>query len=267
VLVVEDHPVNQQVARRQLERLGCSVVVAENGALGVAIAKAERFDLILMDVQMPILDGLSATREIRAAEAADTRTPIIGATASAMTDEIERCREAGMDDLLVKPIDRAGLQSMLARYLPARPLQARPSQARPWQAPPPQPPPPQTGDALAGSDPVLDQARLAALIEEDRAFAATLAATFIDSAREMLRAIEAATVEPNRVMLSALSHKLQGAARSAGADELARLARRLELEVPGGCPESLGALNRNLQRAYADTVASLGRLGLGERVA
>jgi len=243
VLVVEDHPVNQQVARRQLERLGCSVVVAENGALGVALARSEAFDLILMDVQMPILDGLSATRQIRAQEAPGTRVPIIAATASAMTDELERCREAGMDELLPKPIERVALQTLLARYLP-----------------------------LAADDPVvearvIDQVRVQALMEEDHEFAAALTATFIESTREMLLEIDQAAKRGERVLLATLAHKLRGAATSAGGAELAVVASRLEREAPRAGEVDLRALCAELQRAYAATVRSLESLGLGRHVA
>ena len=111
VLVVEDNVVNQQVAKRFLQRLGCQVVVAENGKRGVdeffeAEAGKQRFGLVLMDVQMPVMDGLTAAREIRGRETAG-RTPIVALTASAMTDELERCTAAGMDALLVKPLAQA----------------------------------------------------------------------------------------------------------------------------------------------------------------
>jgi PAS domain S-box-containing protein len=237
VLVVEDHPVNQLVARRQLERLGCSVVLAENGAIGVSLARSEPFDLILMDVQMPILDGLAATREIRATEPAGKRIPIIAATASAMTDELERCREAGMDDLLTKPLSRPHLQALLLRYLPV-------AKAR-----------------------VIDEERVQALLAEDREFAATLTATFVESTREMLAEIDAATTRLDRPALATLAHRLRGAATSAGGAELSLIASRLEKQAASAAPAELGAFGAELHQAYAATVRSLESLGLGRHVA
>ncbi len=91
VLVAEDNIVNQQVTRRFLERLGCRVEVADNGLRAVEFCAQANIDLVLMDVQMPILDGLSATRAIRRAETQGRRVPIVALTASAMTDELDRC--------------------------------------------------------------------------------------------------------------------------------------------------------------------------------
>jgi len=122
VLVVEDNAVNQQVAKRFLERLGCTVLAVDDGAKAIDACATRRFDIIFMDVQMPVMDGLSATREIRRREAGSYRTPIIALTASAMTDELDRCLAAGMDELLTKPLESARLCDTLARYL--TPLQS-----------------------------------------------------------------------------------------------------------------------------------------------
>jgi two-component system, sensor histidine kinase and response regulator len=116
VLVAEDNIVNQQVTRRFLQRLGCKVEVADNGLRAVEFCAQSDFDLVLMDMQMPIMDGLTACREIRRAEAGGQRVPIIALTASAMTDELDRCRAAGMDGLLTKPLQPQRLRDMLNRH-------------------------------------------------------------------------------------------------------------------------------------------------------
>ena len=126
VLLVEDHPTNQVLATKLLERWGHRVSVAENGLLGVEAIAARRFDVILMDMMMPVMDGLEATRQIRAAEQASgaPRTPIIAMTANAMQGDREICIEAGMDDYLAKPIKSQELQQMVQHYgsrAPARP--------------------------------------------------------------------------------------------------------------------------------------------------
>ena len=119
VLVVEDNKVNQLVARRLLERLGCTVTVANDGVEGVEAALGKRFDAVFMDCQMPRMDGLEATRTIRRTEEDEAREPmrIIALTANAMPEDVERCHAAGMDDYLAKPVtleafrDKLGAQA------------------------------------------------------------------------------------------------------------------------------------------------------------
>jgi CheY-like chemotaxis protein/anti-sigma regulatory factor (Ser/Thr protein kinase) len=110
ILLAEDNPVNQKVAMRLLERRGHSVTVAGNGREAVAIAATRPFDIILMDVQMPEMDGLEAARRIREAQrASGVYVPIVAMTACAMAGDRERCLNAGMDGYVTKPIDRAEL--------------------------------------------------------------------------------------------------------------------------------------------------------------
>jgi two-component system sensor histidine kinase/response regulator len=114
VLVVEDNPVNQKVAQRFLERLGCHVTLADNGAIAVKTYAPARFDLILMDLQMPVMDGYAATQGIRALERGP-RVPIFALTANAMTGQLERCLAADMDGLLTKPLSVDRLRETLER--------------------------------------------------------------------------------------------------------------------------------------------------------
>jgi signal transduction histidine kinase/CheY-like chemotaxis protein len=115
VLLVEDNLVNQQVARRMLERSGHRVTVAANGREGLAAAANDRFDVILMDLQMPEMDGFDATAVLRQREEANGRphTPIIALTAHAMVEDRERCLAAGFDGFISKPIDTARLANAL----------------------------------------------------------------------------------------------------------------------------------------------------------
>ncbi|MCG7362213.1 response regulator [Roseomonas sp. ACRSG] len=109
VLLVEDNTTNQLVMGTLLQRNGCRVEVASNGAEALARARAEAYDIILMDLQMPVMDGLQATRAIRAAAGPNRATRIIGLTAAVGTEFEQQCREAGMDDYLSKPVQRAVL--------------------------------------------------------------------------------------------------------------------------------------------------------------
>ena len=124
VLVVEDNKLNQRVASRFLERMGCVVSLADNGKEGVdAVADAE-FDLVLMDCQMPVMDGLTATREIRALPGAAGEVPIVALTAHAFEEEKARAFEAGMDDYTTKPVNYDSLRRAVVRWRNGRPLGA-----------------------------------------------------------------------------------------------------------------------------------------------
>ena len=108
VLVAEDNPVNQRLVKRLLEKRGHNVTIAGTGREALALASAGRFDVILMDVQMPGMDGLETTTQIRKLEAErNTYTPIIALTARTMNGDRERCLAAGMDSFVNKPIDAA----------------------------------------------------------------------------------------------------------------------------------------------------------------
>jgi CheY-like chemotaxis protein len=117
ILLVEDNIVNQRVAQAILERSGHSVIIAGNGRKAVEILEVQRFDVVLMDVQMPEMDGIEATAAIRDTEGRTGRhTPIIAMTAHAMTGDRERCLEAGMDDYITKPINGPALLHMVGQY-------------------------------------------------------------------------------------------------------------------------------------------------------
>jgi CheY-like chemotaxis protein len=120
ILVAEDSPVNQKLALAMLRKMGHLVTLATTGTAAVETWKREAFDVVLMDIQMPEMDGLEATRIIRAMERpGGTRTPIIAMTAHAMGGDRERCLEAGMDDHVTKPINRANLAATIHRHTSA----------------------------------------------------------------------------------------------------------------------------------------------------
>jgi signal transduction histidine kinase/CheY-like chemotaxis protein len=116
ILLAEDNPVNEKVATHTLRRLGYEVHAVGNGRDAVAAWRDGRYDLILMDCQMPVLDGYEATREIRALEAGQRHIPIVALTAHAMKDDDAKCMAAGMDHHLTKPLDRERLQACLDQY-------------------------------------------------------------------------------------------------------------------------------------------------------
>ena len=115
ILLVEDHPINQMIATLLLEKLGHNVVTATDGQAAVDQFPQATWDLILMDIQMPVMDGLQATRRIRAMEPPNHRTPIVAMTANTGEAERQACLEAGMDEHLSKPVSVIAIDQLLAR--------------------------------------------------------------------------------------------------------------------------------------------------------
>ncbi len=118
VLVVEDNEINRMVAREMLEQSGCTVTEAVDGQDGVRIASAHPFDLILMDISMPKLDGTAATKMIKSSKGPNETTPIVALTAHALPDDVARFREAGMEDVITKPLSADRLTAVLAEFSP-----------------------------------------------------------------------------------------------------------------------------------------------------
>jgi PAS domain S-box-containing protein len=212
VLVVEDNPVNQKVAQKFLERLGASVQLESDGAAAVSACRQGRFDLILMDMQMPVMDGIAATRAIRAEEGTARRTPIVALTANVLAGQSQSCFDAGMDDVLAKPLEVRRLQEVLDRFI--------------LQRPPPGLESPRTGPDLAPAP--IDLARLASLAGGDAAFMREILTTFKLSSSTLLEELRAALQARSPERLRRAAHKLKGASDNIGAPRLGELAARLE---------------------------------------
>jgi two-component system, sensor histidine kinase and response regulator len=120
ILLVEDHPVNREISRDMLSEIGCRVVVAENGVLALEAVARETFDLVLMDCQMPVMDGFQATRRIRDIEHGKGRSPVpvIALTANALSGDREDCLAAGMTDYMPKPLPLHAMKKMMERHVP-----------------------------------------------------------------------------------------------------------------------------------------------------
>jgi len=119
VLIVEDHWANRRLLEAMLKKLGAfyTMEAVENGLEAVNITSARQYDIVLMDCNMPIMDGWQATEKIRQTEGPNKKTPIIAVTANAMKGDKEKCIAAGMDDYISKPVEKKRLEEVLARWL------------------------------------------------------------------------------------------------------------------------------------------------------
>jgi CheY-like chemotaxis protein len=237
VLLVEDNFVNQKVAVRFLERLGCSVEVASNGAEGVAACQQRQFDLVLMDLQMPVMDGMTATRKIREWETS-RHTPIIALTANAMTGDRELCEGAGMDGYLTKPIEVERLRNILTKYG----LEQDDAGASGAAAP-------SARDAENAAPPVA-LSEFHRITDGDPAFAQELIAAFISSGEEQLNEIAAAIAQNDCTGLAKAAHKLKGASANIHARALKSLAERLEIDSAATQASALQQGNALLRREF-----------------
>jgi signal transduction histidine kinase/CheY-like chemotaxis protein len=229
ILVADDNPVNQLLLRRLLERHGHDVVVVGDGHPAVEAVRCERFDLVLMDVQMPGMDGLAAAAAIRAWEAEHGgHVPIVALTAHAGAEDRERCLAAGMDGYLAKPILVDELTAVLDR-LDGGLSAFEPKGAADDAA----------GDHGAGGEPpsgerVLDWDALVARVEGDERLARELLDIFLVDAVQTVRALRAAAAAGNLGTLAHSVHQVRGAAASLGASTLTTLAGKVEARIAAG---------------------------------
>jgi two-component system sensor histidine kinase/response regulator len=227
VLLVEDNAVNQKVAVRFLERMGCTVRVADNGVEAVRACEETTFDLVLMDLQMPVMDGLTATLRIRERETGDGRphTPIVALTANAMASQLERCMEAGMDAFLTKPLEIPRLHEILTRFglrITAEEISA--------------------AQVDAEANVPVHLSRLNELTDGDPEFARELVATFIASGEQALDEARAALASLDRAGLSRIAHKVKGASANVYAEPLRNVSHTLEAQASSLDQQRLGEL-------------------------
>jgi CheY-like chemotaxis protein len=262
ILLAEDNPVNREVALGLLKRHGHSVTVVTDGAEAVEAARPGDFDVILMDVHMPGMDGTEASRIVRGFPGPQGRVPIVALSASVLKDEVDVCFQAGMDEFLAKPIDPAALTRVLARLGASRAAArtvpgAAPSQAVPLPGPPEPPsravPPPAT-------EPLLDEAYLRALVDAlGVAHVAALAAALpeeMDSHRQQL-ALVAPGVDVTA--LRAPAHALKGVAANLGLSALAALAGAMEEAARDGDASRVAKLGADLSGCADASQAALRR--------
>jgi len=227
VLLAEDNPVNQKVGRGTLEKLGFNVDIVANGADAVEAWSTGRYDFILMDCQMPVMDGYQAAREIRTREeAGGGRIPIVALTADAMPGTEHRCRESGMDDYLTKPLNRLRLKDTLAKYL-ALPTSADKA-------------------TVLREDPI-DWEQFLTVTDSDPQFAQELAQIFIDAGDAALRDIRAAVAANDLRSVQRVAHSLKGSSANIRAEKASSAASRLEEAARAGAIQEIPTLEQELR--------------------
>ena len=231
VLVAEDNEVNQKVAVKILEKLGYRVELAENGKEALAACARRRYDAVLMDGQMPGMDGYEATRRIRERETrGGRRVPIIAMTASAMKGDREKCLESGMDDYVTKPVTPENLEAVLRKWVGAASAPAERAAAEP-----------------AAEGALLDETVVQSLmsVDDDGTLMDEIVATFLRIAPARLAAIKKAA-RGNPAMLEREAHSFLGSCGNIGARRMAELCARLEVLGRSGSTEGAGAIARAL---------------------
>jgi signal transduction histidine kinase/DNA-binding response OmpR family regulator len=247
VLLAEDNPVNQEVARAMLDLLGVPADVVASGDAAVDAVASRPYDLVLMDCQMPVMDGFEATRAIRAREAgANRRVPIVALTANALEGDRDACHTAGMDDYLSKPFSQQQLSALLTRWLPAADAAAPAGASTPVVAS--NAPAPASGDAI---DPNAWTALLALQRPGQPDVLAKLMTTYLQSALDLVAAIKQALEQADAAALHRAAHTLKSSSANLGAVALAARCKTLEtLGREGTLPQAASML-ADLERDYA----------------
>lgn len=209
ILVVEDHPVNQKVLAHQLREMGLQYAVAVNGLQALDLLATDNFDLVLMDWQMPEMDGLAATRRIRRLPTDTRHIPIIALTANADAGFREACLAAGANDYLSKPYSEAALAALLTQWLP------------------------QAG-AVATRAPLLDLPALHARYPDNPGLVAELEAVFLSTTEASLATLKRAIEQGDAETCRKEAHALKGAAASVTATVIREGAARIEARVKRG---------------------------------
>jgi len=262
VLVAEDNPVNLAVIKRLLKRLGLHCDAAGDGLEAVEAVLGAQYDLVLMDVQMPNLDGYQATGRIRAREQilGLAHLPILAMTANAMAGDREKCLQAGMDDYMSKPIKPADLRAMLQKWLPAPGAVARqppPPPLEPAAEPAIPPATAQGADAAVAEGSALNREVLEELFDLMEAEATTLLQEYLNNASSLLHDIERAVREGDASALVLPAHSLKSSSANVGAMQVSELAKRLEFIGREHTMSEAAACWRSMLTAYAQAEAAL----------
>ena len=227
VLLVEDNIVNQKVAVRFLQRLGARVTVASDGAEGVELLKRGEFALVLMDVQMPVMDGFEATRRIRELASDKRSVPIVALTANAMPEDRERCLAAGMNDFLTKPLQIDKLSPIVMQHCnhsPGHDAGLTALQIDALLAP-------SIGGANKITEPQVDLRKLYNVVGDDVAFLGELVDAYSQTVSDTFSELKSAVQRDDKESIGRSAHKLKGASSNLCISSVSEIAATLESQV------------------------------------
>ncbi|HEY0802057.1 MAG TPA: response regulator, partial [Steroidobacteraceae bacterium] len=247
ILLVEDNPVNREVAVGMLESLGCVTHAAENGSLALEAMNNAAYDAVLMDCQMPVMDGLTATAELRRREqnAGGARLPVIALTANAMEGDRERCLAAGMDDFLSKPFSQQQLAALLKRWLA---LQVMPESERRSE--------PEKREAARL--PLIDPGVLRNIAALARpALLDSMIGLYLQHSPPLITAIELAAASGQADALKEALHTFKSSTANLGGLRLATLTKECELLLRAGGIAKAAPSVRRIRREYQDFCSAL----------
>ena len=256
VLLAEDNSTNRQVAWGLLKKFGIEPEVAVNGEEAARAAQGRRFDLILMDCQMPVLDGFAATAEIRRHEEGGRQTPIVALTAHALTGDRERCLAAGMDDYLSKPLSIHEMSRVLYKWLGDGEVdgQAKASGTAAEESG-------GAGDqGTAGGGVIIDTDDLSARLQDDAELVREVLAVFVAEMPERLEEMRRALAAGDSGRIRDQGHGVKGAARNVSALAMQETAWRIELAGRTGEVEEAGRLLPVLEAQYRELAEAIGAI-------
>ena len=260
LLVVEDTPANQKVVVRMLERRGHEVHVAHNGREAIDLLSQGEFDLVLMDVQMPIMDGFQATAAIRGMRDEPFRNvPIVAMTAHAMKGDRERCLAAGMDAYIAKPVDARRLIRMVERLASGtRFTAAGRSDSITWdsETPPPSSPTPSSAPPATGEPPV-NFGKALRRLDGDENLLKDMAGFFIEDAPELLQRLKQAIDRGEAQVVQRSAHSVKGLAANFNADRAVEAAFELEQIGESGDLSRAANVYQRLEREVERVVQAL----------
>ncbi len=225
VLLVEDNPVNREVATSMLNAMQCSVDVVSNGQEAVEIVRRQTFDLILMDCEMPVLDGYAATREIRRWESDvpdHEHLPIVALTAHALPEDRARCLNVGMDDYLSKPFSMNDLRAMLTRWMPIAETEITQTDAQASKEAP-------IGKAMQAIS--LDALEAIGALDPDhgKALASRVIDVYRGNSAELIEVMSEALSRGDREKIRTTAHALKSSSGNVGAEGLVEMCRSMEI--------------------------------------
>ena len=240
VLLAEDNPFNQQVATEMLERVGVAVTLANNGIEALDWLRKSHFDCVLMDMQMPEMDGLEATRQLRA-DPQIAAICVVAMTANASADDRAACFEAGMDAFVTKPVNPAEMYTVVARCLRKQSVASKLEEAPQDAVTTPAPSDEMVIEYSLASDPdVIDLLVLAERLGGEPDDVRRFAFKFLEAAQQGLEEMDTALDEQAAATLAALGHRIKSSARTVGAMKFADLCQSLEPLKQGGSVEQAG---------------------------